>query len=158
MNIFIILIFVIIFYLFYNYKYDYFTLTKFSNSDTFNDLINNFDRDAPVINPIYTNIIPKLLSSSNNLNLPGQSNGKFENQFNYTNKNIINKKSKSKLNLNPKALRENSGHLIRPIEIDYSPSINSCIEKPYIFNNYSHIQSKFLEYDKKINSINLCNN
>lgn len=113
----------------------------------YNQTVKIYDRDDPVSNPKYSpNIIPNLLKSSSNLYLPGQSNGSFEQSDNknkqLNEKNILS----SKKNSNPKAIRPDSGQLIRPIELDSAPSLNTQVEKPYINKDYPQAYSEFLEY------------
>jgi len=117
---------------------------------SYNQTVKIYDRDAPVTDPHYSpNIIPNLLSSSANLNLPGQSNGQFE----QSNNNVkTNKISTTSTNQNPKAIRPESGHLIRPIELDSSPSVNTQVEKPYLNKDYPQAYSEYLEYTNVIPS------
>ena len=113
----------------------------------YNQTVKIYDRDDPVSNPKYSpNIIPNLLKSSSNLYLPGQSNGSFE-QSDNKNKQLNEKNVLSSTkNSNPKAIRPDSGQLIRPIELDSAPSLNTQVEKPYINKDYPQAYSEFLEY------------
>jgi hypothetical protein len=123
-------------------------------TNNYSQMVKNYDRDDPVLNPHYSpNIIPKLLLSSNNLYLPGQSNGEFE----QSDKSQSNKSQfdEIKSTINKKSIRANSGQLIRPIELDSSPSINSQIEKPYISKNFPQANSEYLEYGNEINLIKI---
>ena len=116
-----------------------------------NQTVKKYDRDDPVFNPKYSpNIIPDLMTSSANLYLPGQSNGLFEQSYNKHNTNYkqpsIQILSPSTNNTNLKAIRPSSGHLIRPIELDYTPSINTQVEKPFLTKKTLQAYSKFLDY------------
>lgn len=113
----------------------------------YNQSVKNYDRDDVVSNPKYSsNIIPKLLKSSSNLNLPGQSKGSFE-QSDNKNKQLNQKKILSQITKNLKGVRPDSGQLIRPVELDSVPSLNTQVEKPYINKDYPQAYSEFLEYE-----------
>jgi hypothetical protein len=122
---------------------------------------NQSQRDDWVSNPFNSpNISPKLINPSDDL--PGTAKRNFEDTPNK--KNIPNKKNTSvstlysdepkeeSLNsilsnqLNPKSLRPKSGHLIRPIEIDSSPSSNTRAEKPYMTMPTPQANSEYLDY------------
>ena len=118
-------------------------------SPGYNQTVKIYDRDDPVSNPYYNpNIFPSLINSSANLNLPGQSNGSFEQSDNKNNKQSNGKNASlfTSKNSNPKAIRPDSGHLIRPIELDSTPSSNTQVKKPYLNKDFPQAYSEYLEY------------
>lgn len=158
----LLLILVMISFLFYNNQQENFVQVQSNRivnknapmikpiqvTPKYNQTVKIYDRDDPVSNPKYSpNIIPNLLKSSSNLYLPGQSNGSFE-QSDNKNKQLNEKNILSSItqNSNPKAIRPDSAQLIRPIELDSAPSLNTQVEKPYINKDYPQAYSEFLEY------------
>jgi hypothetical protein len=137
--IFLILILVILYYLIYNKTYNHETFENTGNADILNILESeaknishskSWDRDDWVTNPKYSpNITPKLITSQKELS---NSNLNFE---------------------NPKKIRNNAGHLIRPIEIDASPSSNTRAERPYTTDNSQITNTEYLGYINKSDEI-----
>jgi hypothetical protein len=115
--------------------------------------VQTWDRDEPVSNPQYSpNLIPNLITPSekSKSNLPGDSAGSFEQseKNNATNQGMKGQNMYIPVNPNSnfQSARPESGHSIKPIEIDYDPSSNVPIEKPYLTKEYPQAYSKFLEY------------
>lgn len=101
-------------------------------------------RDDWVSNPKNSpNIAPVLINPSDDL--PGSETNNFEqaNNKDLPRPKIIYPESKKS---NPKNMRLNSGHLIRPIELDASPSSENPPEKPYVTKESPQSYSEYLNY------------
>lgn len=115
---------------------------------------NQSQRDDWVSNPFNSpNIAPKLINQSDDL--PGTAKRNFEDSpKNNTLTSVLNKNEPTEKSLNsvlskqanPKSLRPESGHLIRPIELDASPSSNTPADKPYLMEQTPQANSEYLDY------------
>lgn len=116
-------------------------------------------RDDWISNPKNSpNIAPLLINPSDDL--PGTSVSNFENSNNKLNINTNNAQKSSLMSVLNKS-RPNSGQLIKPIELDYSPSSNSQPDKPYLTQNTPQANSEYLDYAdvsmQKLNAVQLNN-
>jgi hypothetical protein len=112
-----------------------------------------YERDDWVNNPKNT---PKIASNLINPSddLPGTGNNNFEQQS-LKNKVLLSPKiiypetkqeNETQTNANFKKLRPESGHLIRPIELDSTPDSNTTVERPYVTGETPQPNSEYLDY------------
>lgn len=119
-------------------------------------------RDDWVSNPKNSpNISPKLIQPKDDLpgtgdypgtgSYPGSGNNNFEqaNNKDLPPPKIIYPETENERqtkNFNPKNIREGSGHLIRPLELDSSPNSEYPPEKPYVTEETPQPNSEYLDY------------
>jgi len=121
-----------------------------------------YDRDDWVSNPKNSpNIAPNLIQPKDDLpgtsdytrtgSYPSSSNNNFEqaNNKDLPRPKIIYPESENEQQAkksNPKNIRQSSGQLIRPLELDSSPSSEYPPEKPYVTGETPQPNSEYLDY------------
>lgn len=107
-----------------------------------------YSRDDWVSNPKNSpNIAPKLINTGDDL--PGTNKNNFEqaNNKDLPPPKIIYSENEQSKKSNSKNIRSGSGHLIRPLELDYSPSSENPPEKPYVTGETPQPNSEYLDYE-----------